>query len=104
MSQIPVMAGSDHMTTQIEQVEYRRMHSQEALRLDRTFESPHTPLSQPRYRLSMFTTRLSDDTGEFANTAWSSDKGRRWRRIGPAGALDVTKRSNRVLGQSKKTC
>ena len=33
--------------------------------------------------------------------AWSSDKGRRWRRIGPAVALDVTKRSNRVLWQSK---
>ena len=53
MSQIPVVAGSDQMTTQIEQVVYWRMHSQEALGLDSGFESPHTPCSTPRRLLRL---------------------------------------------------
>ena len=48
MSQIPIIAGSDHMTTQIEPVIYCRMHAQETLRLDCGFEAPNPALSKPR--------------------------------------------------------
>ncbi len=42
------MAGSDQITTQIEQVVYRRMDIQEPLGLGSGLESPNTLLSRPR--------------------------------------------------------